>query len=64
MLVLTRKTGEKVVLPQQEVVVTVLDVNGGRVRIGIEAPPHIRVHRQEIWDRIQHEESEESQVTA
>ncbi len=55
MLVLTRKCGEKVVLPQQEVVVTVLEVRGDRVRIGIEAPSHIRIHRYEIWQRIQRE---------
>ncbi len=53
MLVLTRKCGEKVVLPEQEVVVTVLEVRGDRVRIGIEAPEHIRIHRHEIWRRIQ-----------
>ncbi len=53
MLVLTRKCGEKVVMPQQEVVITVLEVRGDRVRLGIEAPAEIRVHRQEIWQRIQ-----------
>ncbi len=57
MLVLTRKCGEKVVFPQQEVTVTVLEVRGDRVRIGIEAPAHIRIHRYEIWQRIQREES-------
>lgn len=53
MLVLTRKCGEKVVMPQQEVVITVLEVRGDRVRLGIEAPADIRIHRQEIWQRIQ-----------
>jgi carbon storage regulator len=53
MLVLTRKCGEKVVMPEQDVVVTVLEVRGDRVRIGIEAPEHIRIHRHEIWQRIQ-----------
>jgi carbon storage regulator len=53
MLVLTRKCGEKVVMPEQDVVITVLEVRGDRVRLGIEAPANIRVHRQEIWQRIQ-----------
>lgn len=53
MLVLTRKCGEKVVMPEQDVVVTVLEVRGDRVRIGIEAPANVRIHRQEIWERIQ-----------
>jgi carbon storage regulator len=53
MLVLTRKCGEKVVLPQQEVVITVLEVRGDRVRLGIEAPADIRIHRHEVWQRIQ-----------
>jgi len=53
MLVLTRKCGEKIVMPQQEVVITVLEVRGDRVRLGIEAPADIRIHRQEIWQRIQ-----------
>jgi len=57
MLVLTRKCGEKVVLPQQEVTITVLEVRGDRVRLGIEAPPHIRIHRQEIWERIRAQEA-------
>jgi carbon storage regulator len=59
MLVLTRKCGEKVVLPQQQVTVTVLEVRGDRVRLGIEAPAHIRVHRQEVWQRIQVQEASE-----
>jgi carbon storage regulator len=53
MLVLTRKCGEKIVMPQQELVVTVLEVRGDRIRLGIEAPPHVRVHRKEVWERIQ-----------
>jgi carbon storage regulator len=53
MLVLTRKCGEKVVLPQQEVVLTVLEVRGDRVRLGIEAPAKVSVHRFEVWQRIQ-----------
>lgn len=51
MLVLTRKAGEKVVVGNI-VLLTVLDTRQGRVRLGIDAPRHIPVHRQEIWERV------------
>jgi len=57
MLVLTRKCGEKVVLPQQQVTVTILEVRGDRVRLGIEAPTDVRIHRQEVWQRIRAQEA-------
>ncbi len=47
MLVLTRKVGEAIHI-DNEIVVTVLDVKGGRVRIGIDAPQRYRIVRQEI----------------
>ncbi len=47
MLVLTRKTGEAIHI-DNEIVVTVLDIKGGRVRIGIDAPQRYRIVRQEI----------------
>jgi len=53
MLVLSRKPGQKVVLPQQAVVLTIMEVRGGQVRVGITAPPEVPVHRQEIWEIIQ-----------
>jgi len=55
MLVLSRKIGEKVVFPQHEVLLTVLDVRGERVRLGIVAPPNVRVFRHEVWERIHRE---------
>lgn len=58
MLVLTRKCGEKIVMPQQELVLTVLEVRGDRVRLGITAPAHIKVHRHEIWQRLQQQAAE------
>jgi carbon storage regulator len=64
MLVLTRKCGEKVVLPQQNVTVTVLEVRGDRVRLGIEAPTDIRIHRQEVWQRIQAQEASDKPLEA
>lgn len=53
MLVLTRKCGEKIVIPQQQITITVLEVRGDQVRLGIQAPNDISIHRQEVWQRIQ-----------
>jgi carbon storage regulator len=52
MLVLSRKCGERIVISEQNIVVTVLEVRGEQVRLGIEAPEDIPIHRQEIWQRI------------
>jgi carbon storage regulator len=52
MLVLTRKTGEEVVIGD-DVVIKVLEVRGDKVRIGIDAPTKIPVHRGEVWASIQ-----------
>ena len=53
MLVLSRKPGERIIFPQQNILVTILEVRGDRVRLGIEAPSDIPVYRQEIWQRLQ-----------
>jgi carbon storage regulator len=53
MLVLTRKRKEAVIVPDCGVMVTVLEIRGGQVRLGISAPPNVRVHRREVWDRLQ-----------
>jgi carbon storage regulator len=57
MLILTRKIDESVIVGD-DVKITVLGVKGGQVRLGIDAPKHISVHRQEIYDRIQDESPE------
>lgn len=54
MLILSRRTSESIIIGD-EVTITVLSVKGKQVRIGIDAPPHISVHREEIYDRIKSE---------
>ena len=51
MLVLTRKLGENIRIGD-DVKITVLEVRAGQVKLGIEAPPEVKVHREEIYDRI------------
>ncbi|WP_323157833.1 carbon storage regulator CsrA [Pseudomonas fulva] len=51
MLILTRKVGETIVI-NDTIRVTVLQVKGGQIRLGIEAPKDVSVHRQEIQERI------------
>jgi carbon storage regulator len=51
MLVLTRKTNECIII-RDDIVVTVVEIRGDRVRLGIEAPKEVPVHRREIYDKI------------
>ena len=55
MLILTRRVGETVMIGN-DVTVTVLGVKGNQVRIGVNAPRDIAVHREEIYERIKREE--------
>ncbi|MEK6550959.1 MAG: carbon storage regulator CsrA [Pseudomonadota bacterium] len=56
MLILSRRTGEAVTIGN-DVTITVLSVKGNQVRLGVQAPKSIAVHRQEIFNRIQMEQT-------
>ncbi|HET7922500.1 MAG TPA: carbon storage regulator CsrA [Gammaproteobacteria bacterium] len=55
MLILTRRVGETIMIGDS-VTVTVLGVKGNQVRVGVNAPKDIAVHREEIYERIKHEQ--------
>lgn len=55
MLILTRRVGETVMIGD-DVSITVLSVKGNQVRVGINAPKHVGVHREEIYERIKREQ--------
>ncbi|GGI06659.1 carbon storage regulator CsrA [Egicoccus halophilus] len=54
MLVLSRRIGESIVIGNQ-VTITVLEVRGDQVRIGVDAPREVQVHREEVWQALQEE---------
>ena len=59
MLILTRRVGETVMIGD-EVTITVLGVKGNQVRVGINAPKSVAVHREEIYERIKREQQGET----
>ena len=62
MLILTRKLGENIRIGDK-VKITILEIKGGQVKLGIDAPPHVAVHREEVYERIQEENRRASQVS-
>jgi carbon storage regulator len=63
MLILTRRVGETVMIGN-DVTVTVLGVKGNQVRVGVNAPRDVAVHREEIFERIKREEKDGSVATS
>ena len=60
MLVFTRNAGEKFMIGD-DVVITIISIKGSQVRVGITAPDHIEVHREEIYKRIHQEKTTDSE---
>ena len=61
MLILTRKLGEKINIGD-DITVTLVGIKGTQVKLGIEAPKHIKIHRQEIYERIREENLSSSDI--
>ncbi|MEP9411272.1 MAG: carbon storage regulator CsrA [Candidatus Brocadia sp.] len=62
MLILTRKLGESITIGD-EIKVTVVDCQGKQVKLGIIAPKHVKVHREEIFEKIQEENRKAATVS-
>ncbi len=63
MLVLSRKPGEAITI-NENIVVTIIEIRGDKVRLGIEAPKDVKVHRQEVFEAIQEKLTAESSQEA
>jgi len=58
MLVLSRYKNERIMIGD-DIVVVVVEIRGDKVRLGVEAPKEVPVHREEVWDQIQREKGKE-----
>jgi len=63
MLILTRKSGEQIAIGD-DIVINFLEIKGTQVKVGIEAPRHITVHRQEVYERVREENMAAASMTA
>jgi carbon storage regulator len=61
MLVLSRQRDESIIIGDN-IVITIVDVRGDKVRLGIEAPREVSVHRREVYEAIQRENRQASQI--
>ncbi len=61
MLILTRKLGEKIAIGD-DITITLVEIKGTQVKLGIEAPKHIEIHRQEVYERIKQENLSSSDI--
>jgi len=64
MLVLTRSIGERLFIQDGEIKIQVLEVKGNQVRIGIEAPKNIAIHREEVFNRIHADDAHNEEAAA
>lgn len=53
MLVLARRVGEQIVIPDLGIVVEIVSVEGKKVKLGFNAPRDVSIHRKEVWERLQ-----------
>lgn len=61
MLIITRKTGERITIGE-DIIVTIIEVKGSLVKLGIEAPKSVSVHRQEIYDKIREQNIKAAEI--
>ncbi|ANA79780.1 carbon storage regulator [Paenibacillus vortex V453] len=62
MLILSRNKGQKIML-NDNIILSVIEINGDQVRIGIEAPPNVTIYREEIYDAIQRQNKDAVEFT-
>ena len=61
MLILTRKLGEKIAIGD-DITITLVEIRGTQIKLGIDAPKHIEIHRQEVYERIREENLSSSDI--
>ena len=56
MLILTRRPGDKIII-NDDITITVMGWRGNQIKLGIEAPPEVKVHREEIYNKIKEQQA-------